>query len=202
MTLSPKFVLRLCRLAPVAALVAMIGLSGCVTDNRNSNSLNSMASLPASSSATLAFDSIDGPPQDVFDSLVRTLDTEAQARKLAIVSRESPATYRLRGYYSAQVKAGQVTIAWVWDIYDRDQERQVRLSGETPAGRGTVINAWAAAKGEVLKTITRSGMDGIAGLLGSQPAPATPDAPTSDGPAIAEAPVDTGAGRTLAFGLD
>lgn len=202
MTLPPTFALLLRRLAPVLAIMAVVGLSGCVTDNRNASSFNSMASLPPSSSTTLAFDSIDGPPQDVFDSLVRTLDTEAQARNLAVVSREAPATYRLRGYYSAQVRRGEVTIAWVWDIYDRDQERQVRLSGETPAGRGTVNNAWAAARGEVLKTITRSGMDGIAGLLGGQPAPATPAAPASAGAAIAEAPVDTGAGRTLAFRLD
>ena len=75
--LAPGFGLR--RLMPAVALAAMVGLSGCVTESRDASSFNAMASLPASSpsSATLAFDSIDGPPQAVFDSLVRTLDTEA-----------------------------------------------------------------------------------------------------------------------------
>src|SRR6478735_6816152 len=141
-------------LAPVAALIAMIGLSGCVTDSRNS-----MAALPASSGQTLAFDRIDGPPPEVFDALVKVLDTEAEARNLAIVSRGSSATYRLRGYYSAQVRKGQATIAWVWDIYDRSEERQMRLSGEIPAGRAGT-NAWAAANDKLLRDITRQGMDG------------------------------------------
>ncbi len=191
MVCQPTSLSRL--LAPVAALIAMIGLSGCVTDSRNS-----MAALPASSGQTLAFDSVDGPPPEVFDALLKTLDSEAQARNLAIVSRTSPATYRLRGYYSAQVRKGQVTIAWVWDIYDGSEERQMRLSGEQAAGRAGA-NAWAAANDKLLRDITRQGMDGLAGLLGGTPAPVQPETPQSapPGPAIAAAPPATTA--ALAF---
>lgn len=183
-------------LAPVAALIAMIGLSGCVTDSRNS-----MAALPASSGQTLAFDSVDGPPPEVFDALVKVLDSEAQARNLTIVSRQSPATYRLRGYYSAQVRKGQVTIAWVWDVYDRSEERQLRLSGEQPGGRAGA-NAWAAASDKLLRDISRQGMDGLAGLLGGAPAPAQPETqpPAPSGPAIAAAP--PAASAALAFNRD
>lgn len=176
------------RLAPFAALVAACVLGGCQTDGRNA-----MASLaPAGSpGATLAFDSIDGPPQDVFDAIVRTLDTEAQTRNLAIVSRESPASYRLRGYYAAQVKRGQVTIAWVWDIYDGNEQREIRLSGEETAGRAP-RNAWTAVNDQILRNITRQGLDGVTALLGAPalaPQPPVPASPAS-GPAIAarEAP--------------
>jgi hypothetical protein len=159
-----------------------------------------MAALPASTSQTLAFDSIDGPPPEVFDALVKTLESEAQARNLAIVSRQGSATYRLRGYYSAQVRKGQVAIAWVWDIYDGSEERQLRLSGEAPAGRAGT-NAWAAANDKLLRDMTRQGMDGLAGLLGGAPAPAQPEtAPSAPpGPAIAATPP---AATTLAFNRD
>ena len=36
----------------------------------------------------------------------------------------SSAAYRVRGYLSAQVVRGQTVIAWVWDVYDRDQQRE------------------------------------------------------------------------------
>lgn len=195
---TPRFCLR--RLvAPVIALIALVGLTGCVTDSRNS-----MAALPASSGQTLAFDSVDGPPPDVFDALVKVLESEAQARNLAIVSRESPATYRLRGYYSAQVIKGQVTIVWVWDIYDRGEERQMRLSGEEKGGRAG-SNAWTAANDKLLRDITRRGMDGLAGLLGGTPAPNQPETqpPAPSGPAIAEAPpAATTTTAALAFSRD
>jgi hypothetical protein len=173
------------RLAPLAAVVAACALGGCQTDGRAS-----MASLSAPG-ATLAFDSIDGPPQEVFDALLRTLDAEAQARNLAIVSRESPASFRLRGYYAAQVRRGQVTIAWVWDIYDGNEQREIRLSGEEPAGRAP-RNAWAAANDQILRNIARQGLDGVAGLLGAPAAAPQPQVPASPagGPAVAarEAP--------------
>jgi hypothetical protein len=185
-------------LAPVAALIALIGLSGCVTDSRNS-----MAALPASSGQTLAFESVDGPPPEVFDALMKVLDSEAQTRNLAIVSREGAATYRLRGYYSAQVRKGQATIAWVWDIYDRNEERQLRLSGEEPAGRAGA-NAWAAANDRLLRGITKQGMDGLAGLLGGTSAPVQPETPPSaqPGPAIAAAPPATTGAMTASLGFN
>jgi hypothetical protein len=191
MSVSLATILR--RLGPIAAVAAACALGGCQTDVRNS-----MASLaPSAPGTTIAFDSIDGPPQDVFDALVRTVEAEAQARNIAIVSREGPAAYRLRGYYSAQVQRGQVTIVWVWDIYDANQEREIRLSGQEVAGKAP-RNAWAAANDQVLRNMTRQGLDGVAGLLGApatapQPGPATP----AGGPAIVSRQT-----QILAFGTD
>ena len=67
--------------------------------------------------------------------MVSVLDSESKLRSLSIVSREGAATYRVRSYLSAQVNRGRTVIAWVWDVYDRDQQRALRLSGEEPGGK-------------------------------------------------------------------
>lgn len=154
---------------------------------------------------TVAFESVDGPPPQVFDRLVRALETESAARNFTIVSREAPASYRIRSYLSAQVRRGKTFIAWVWDVYDRDQERAIRLSGEEPAGKGG-RDAWAVADDQLMRRIALSGLNGLNGLInGTAPAqddPA-PAAPRSE-PAIAQSDEnrpESGSGQmqTLAF---
>ncbi len=83
--------------------------------------------------ATVAFESIDGPPPGQFQKLVQNLNDEAQTRRLAVISRESPSAYRVRGYLAAKVVKGQTTIAWVWDVFDGDEHRAMRISGEETA---------------------------------------------------------------------
>ena len=80
----------------------------------------------AGGSPTVAFESIDGPPPHVFDRMVDVLDSESRLRNLSIVSREGSASYRVRSYLAAQVSRGRTVIAWVWDVYDRDQQRALR----------------------------------------------------------------------------
>src|SRR5205807_4600023 len=136
----------------------------------------------------IAFESIDGPPPPVFDRMVSVLDSETKLRSLAVVSRESPAAYRVRSYLSAQTVRGKATIAWVWDVYDRDQQRALRLSGEEPAGKAG-RDAWAAADDLVLRKIAQAGLSGLSGMInGTAPADAPPaPAPGRRGPAVASA---------------
>ena len=82
--------------------------------------------------------------------MVSVLDSESKLRNLSIVSREGAASYRVRSYLAAEVSHGRTTIAWVWDVYDRDQQRALRLSGEEPAGKAG-RDAWAAADDLVLR---------------------------------------------------
>ena len=84
----------------------------------------------------MAFESIDGPPPAVFDRMVSVLDSESKLRNLSIVSREGGASYRVRSYLSAQVVRGKTMIAWVWDVYDNNQQRALRLSGEEAGRQG------------------------------------------------------------------
>ena len=120
----------------------------------------------------MAFESIDGPPPEVFRKLVANLNDEAGARQIAVVSRNGAATYRVRGYVSALVERGKTTFAWVWDIYDTDKRRTLRIAGEEPATAGrNGRDAWSGADEQVLRRMARDGMDRIAGFLNSSAQP-------------------------------
>jgi hypothetical protein len=154
-----------------AALLTMAcGLGGCAGGVAN-NSF-AMASTSTSSSPTIAFESIDGPPPQVFDRMVGVLDSESKLRSLSIVSRDGSAAYRVRSYLAAQVNHGRTTIAWVWDVYDQNQQRALRLSGEEPAGKAG-RDAWAAADDLVLRKIAQAGLSGLSAMINGT-TPGTP----------------------------
>ena len=172
------------RAAIAAALLAACALGGCASGGAGNGSL-----AMAGSGATVAFESIDGPPPQVFDRMVSVLDSESKLRNLSIVSREGSASYRVRSYLSAQVSRGRTTIAWVWDVYDRDQQRALRLSGEEPGGKAG-RDAWAAADDLVLRKIAQAGLSGLSGMInGTAPAepPSAAPPPALRGPAVASA---------------
>jgi hypothetical protein len=181
-----------CRTAPRAAVAAMLlaiacGLGGCAGSGAVSGSF-AMAS-GGGSGPTVAFESIDGPPPQIFERMVDVLDSESKLRNLSIVSREGSASYRVRSYLAAQVNHGRTTIAWVWDVYDRDQQRAQRLSGEEPAGKAG-RDPWAAADDLLLRRIAQAGLSGLSAMIsGTGPVDAPPPAPApgKHGPAVASA---------------
>ena len=148
----------------------------------------------ASDGPTVAFESIDGPPQAVFDRMVSVLDSETKLRNLQVVSREGSAAYRVRSYLSAQVIRGKTVIAWVWDVYDRDQQRALRLSGQELGGKAG-RDAWTAADDLVLRKIAQAGLSGLTGMING-----TPAAPPSGlrGPAVASADEPAAPSRSFA----
>jgi ABC-type glycerol-3-phosphate transport system substrate-binding protein len=167
-------------LRAIAAFALLSVATGCTA-----NGPSPMASQ--SFGPTVAFESVDGPPPQVFDRLVKALETESPNRSFSIVSREAPASYRVRSYLSAQVDRGKTIIAWVWDVYDRDHHRTLRLSGEEPAGKNPK-DAWASADDGVIRRIAQAGLAGLNGLIdGTAPAETAPaPQPASPaGPAIA-----------------
>ena len=184
------------RAAIAGVLLAACALGGCASTGGGAAS--GAFAMASGGAATVAFESIDGPPPPVFDRMVGVLDTESKLRNLAIVSRESAATYRVRSYLSAQVVRGRTMIAWVWDVYDGSQQRALRLSGEEPAGK-VGRDAWAAADDMVLRKIAQAGLSGLSSMINGTPADApAPAAPTPGkrGPAVAASePVD----QALAF---
>jgi hypothetical protein len=165
-----------------AALLALsCALGGCAGGGASSSSY-AMAST--GSGPTVAFESIDGPPPQVFDRMVGVLDSESKLRNLSIVSREGGAAYRVRGYLSAQVVRGKTVIAWVWDVYDNNQQRALRLSGEEAAGKAG-RDAWAAADDLVLRKIAQAGLSGLSGMVNGTPEAVPAPAPERRGPAVA-----------------
>jgi hypothetical protein len=143
----------------------------------------------AGSGATVAFESIDGPPPQVFDRMVGVLDSESKLRSLSVVSREGTAAYRVRSYLSAQVVRGKTVIAWVWDVYDANQQRALRLSGEEPtaakAGRDATRDPWQAADDLVLRKIAQAGFSGLSNMINGGPSDAPGSVPGLRGPAVA-----------------
>jgi hypothetical protein len=166
---SPAHCIRVVAVAILAAAAA-----GCSSDP-GSNGRFALASGSAPSTATIAFESIDGPPPAVFKRLVSTLNDEAEARHVTVVSRSGPAAYRVRAYVSALVDRGKTTFGWVWDVYDADKRRALRITGQEPAA-GRHRNAWMGADERVIRNMARGGMERMATFLSDaqRRAPVTP----------------------------
>ncbi|HEY0912425.1 MAG TPA: hypothetical protein VGD75_19565 [Bradyrhizobium sp.] len=178
---------RACSRAAIAVALLVVGcaLGGCAAGGAAGNSF----AMASGGGATVAFESIDGPPPQVFDRMVGVLNSESKLRNLSVVSREGQAAYRVRSYLAAQVSHGRTTIAWVWDVYDANQQRALRLSGEEPTGKAG-RDAWAAADDLVLRRIAQAGFAGLAAMVnGTAPADGSPPtmapAPDRGGPAVA-----------------
>jgi len=158
-------------------LVAACVLAGCTTDGQPTLA----GAQPRG--ATVAFDSIDGPPPGQFRTLVQKLNDEAQARQLAVNSRETPSAYRVRGHLAAKVAKGTTTISWQWDVLDQNEQRAFSITGEETA-KGTPKtrqrDAWSAADDEMLRRIARTSVEQLAAFLTS------PEAAPGESPAVAQ----------------
>jgi hypothetical protein len=95
-----------------------------------------------------------------------------------VISREQPSAYRVRGYLAARVTKQQTTVSWVWDVFDQDEHRVLRISGEETA-KVRHKDAWAAADDAMLQRIAQSSMEQLAAFLTS-PAVAPGTAPPAE----------------------
>jgi hypothetical protein len=185
-TVPASCLLTLRAMIAAVLLVVASALGGCAGGGAASGggASGSYAMASTGSGPTVAFESIDGPPPQVFDRMVSVLDSESKLRNLSIVSREGRASYRVRSYLSAQVVRGKTVIAWVWDVYDNNQQRALRLSGEEAASKAG-RDAWAAADDLVLRKIAQAGLSGLSGMVNGTPDAVPAPAPERRGPAVA-----------------
>ena len=151
--------------------ISMSGLAaaGC---NINGEPLgSSFGPLASARTATIAIESIDGPPPALARKVVKTLGEEAEARQLVIVPQEDGAQYRVRGYLSTHVERGKTSITWVWDVYGADKRRALRITGEEPSDTdirdANKRDDWAAVDERMLRRIAQSGMNRILVFLNS-----------------------------------
>jgi len=170
----------------IAGILAFaLSVAACTTTGQQQT-----AGLQSGQRTTVAFESIDGPPPAVFQKLVSKLNDEAEARQVPVVTREGFAPYRVRGYTAVGIHKGQAIVSWVWDVYDAQSARVMRLSGEEKAGRAGK-DAWQAVNDEVVARIARNGMQQLAGYFqgapqGNDSVPASPaPAPATPSTAIA-----------------
>jgi hypothetical protein len=173
------------KLLPCLALCLTLSLltAGCAAIG------SALGPTARASDVSIAFESIDGLPRDVSQRLVRDLDEEAAALRIAVVPAGGEAAYRVRGYLAAHAQGSATVIAWAWDVYDGELHRAFRLNGEervgSSAGRSHDGGSWADEA--LLRRIARTGMEQLAGFMASPPAPASPapSAPGRSGGAVA-----------------
>ena len=129
-------------LGSLLTVVCALALAGCNPDNQGLS-----AAQPRG--ATVAFDSLDGLPPGQFQKIVGNLNDEAQSRRLAVISREQPSAYRVRGYLAVKVTKRRTTVSWVWDVFDQSEQRVLRISGEESNRRcrGLPSEKWPAVCG-------------------------------------------------------
>jgi len=168
------------RLLAASALALAFAVTGCAGDGQP------MAGFASGRGATIAFESIDGPPQPVFQKLVEDLAAEAVARQVMVISREATPSYRVRGYMAARMEGRRTHIGWVWDVYDANKHRVLRIASEEPGSRRGG-DAWAAADDAMLRRIARASMDRLAAFIDAPGAPRSPSEPPAgaDGANIA-----------------
>ena len=153
----------------IAVLVLGLAVSACVSGAQ-------LANLTEAARPTIAIESIEAPPSTDVPRFVTMLKDEAAQRRIA-AGAPSEANYRLHGYLDARTDntaapAARATtpsettsIAWMLDVYDGDQQRLVRLSGEEKiAGR-------ASTDDQALRRIARAGMDQLAAFLATSRTP-------------------------------
>ena len=177
-----RFAFNRLQLGIAGCLALALAIGGCA----NTPAPAPMASVASTGGASIAFESIDGPPVAVFQNLVTTLSAEAQARQVQVVSRTGSPAYRVRGYLAAIVVGGKSHISWVWDVYGADKQRVLRIAGEEATGRPG-SNAWAAADEQMVRRIARTSMDKLAAFLASPSAPPAVEPAQPGSPAIASA---------------
>lgn len=161
------------------AVTCALALGGCNPDSQNIS-----AAQPRG--ATVAFESLDGLPPAQFKTLVQDLNDEAQTRRLAVISREQQSAYRVRGYLAAKVSKHQTTITWVWDVFDPNEQRALRISGEETA-KVRHKDAWSVADDAMLRRIANASMEQLASFLTSpEVAPGAAPAPEPGQPAATQ----------------
>jgi hypothetical protein len=114
--------------------------------------------LPTGQHSTVAFDRVDGLPPAVFDRYVRKLNDEAEASRVPVVTREGFAPYRIKGYVSVWTRKRETTMSWVWEVFDAEGQRVIRLSGDEKVGKAG-RDAWQTVSDEVLARAARNGME-------------------------------------------
>ncbi|MGA8169611.1 MAG: hypothetical protein WB816_02055 [Methylocystis sp.] len=116
--------------------------------------------------ASLAFSSIEGPPDALGARFMQRFTQAAQARDIALATPET-AQYRLRAYLTASPAQGATRLAYVLDVFDRQGRRVQRLTDE--AGVGPASEPWEAVDDRALALFADRGAEEIAAFLSNTP---------------------------------
>jgi hypothetical protein len=116
--------------------------------------------------ASLAFASIEGPPDAVGARFMQRFTQAAEARDVALAPQET-AQYRLRAYLTASPAQGATRLAYVLDVFDRQGRRVQRLTDE--AGVKPDADPWEAVDERAIALFADRGAEDIAAFLSNTP---------------------------------
>ncbi len=150
-----------------AALALCLAAGGCGTI------APMLGPLTQSHDTRVTVESIDGPPHEVAQRLISDLSSEGAPLKIAVVAGEAGAAYRMRGYLATHASGSTTAVTWAWDVYDAGLNRAFRLTGEERVATGR-NPGWTVADEALVRRIAHAGMDQLADLMASPPAPAEP----------------------------
>jgi len=127
--------------------------------------------------ATVAVASISGPPQAVWDRLVRQLNSAAQESNIALLNYQgATADYRLQGYVIATPAKTAISVSYIWDVFDKSGGRVGRTAGSQNVDRPVSGDPWAGIPDPVLKLIADQAVLAVRtrstqqqGIAGAQP---------------------------------
>jgi len=162
----------------VGVVAAALALAGCITTGTTT------VSPTAAEGATIIFESIDGPPKPVSTRLARSLDQEAAARRLVVVTRGGQALYHIRAYLAAHNDGGTTSLTWAFDVYDAERKRAFRLRGEERAA-GAQGGSWNTASDAMLQRIANASIDQLMTFIAADRTGPTAEAAPGPGSALA-----------------
>jgi hypothetical protein len=158
-----------------AAAILACALGGCVetTDTMQTASI-AASPQPVSarpgvspSGATIAFASLEGAPPALSAGFRDQLTAAAASRDIATADGQS-ADYLVRGYLTAYPVAERTTIAFVWDVFDKQKRHATRID-DTVTVQQSAQNSWSLADPTVMANVAAKSADDLAAFLSNTP---------------------------------
>lgn len=145
---------RTLRIGFCLALAA--GLAACQTDG---GPPVSGAGVP------VAIEALEGAPADLSGRVQQAVITQASARSIDVVPRESDPRFRLKGYLTAYAVDDGTNLTFVWDVFDASRKRAQRVSVTTHSSRRGGDQPWAAISDADISKAASQSMNGVAAFL-------------------------------------
>jgi hypothetical protein len=113
----------------------------------------------------VALDTLEGAPDAVLGQVSAEVSSQANARRIELVSEGSKPRYRLRAYLTAYSTAdGETALAFVWDVFDASNKRAQRVSTTTLA-KGQSAVPWQQIGEKQIAMATAQSMNDVAAFL-------------------------------------
>lgn len=165
-----------CRSLPIAFSLLLVGvLGGCVegfpeAQVGSGDVRNAVARVQTNSprGATVSMTSLEGAPADVAARFSHAFAKQAADREIAMADVAS-AHYLVRGYLSAYASDSGTDVAYVYDIFDANDQRRVDRVADVMALTGSAGDAWALVDDRVMASLAGRSADELAAALAATP---------------------------------